>query len=603
MTDTPPSRPKSQLASPDFIFGTLGTDEQRLADWKARQEGLTHNYELTPIDPRPQQPIRVEVTAGPTVPISDVFIHYTTDGSRPEIGGSLTRIASTTRGEIKWNTPMWGYVRTFSGEIPAQGQGTIVRYVITGMRNDSKRIFAHDATGRAVFSFAVDRYAVPTWLEKAVFYHIFVDRFAPSPDRQFAKPAKLDGFFGGTLRGILAKLDYLCKLGVNALWLSPIFPSPSHHGYDATDFRNVEPRLGNKTDLRNLVQELHKRDMKIILDFIPNHTSNLHPFFEAAQRDMRSPYYPYYVFNEHPDEYDTFFGVKNLPKLNNENAATRKYVIESALYWMQEFGIDGFRLDYAQGPSRDFFVDYYAAVKAANPESIHFGEIVESPSTLATYEGVLDGLLDFTWMQFMRKLFAFGEGNVTEFDQFQNAHEVYFSRRNLARFSFLDNHDMNRFLWAAGGDIARLKLAAVSQLTLTATPIIYYGTEIGLSQQRDIRQGDFGIFEEARLPMEWDEKKHDKELFELYRKLIALRKQVAALRQGTRWAWLVNPETGCYGYLRRSSTDTAAVAFNLGPKAQIIDMPSAQWKDAFTGEALPAKLNLPSMGFMVALQK
>ncbi|HRE46722.1 MAG TPA: glycoside hydrolase family 13 protein [Aggregatilineales bacterium] len=586
----------------DFIFGTLATDDLRLASLRQAAAGLLHDQTILPRDPKPQQPLTIHASAGPDAAVNDVFIHYTTDGSLPEIGGGTTRTVAAMRAGTTWDTFLWGYVRHYSGEIPGQPEGTILRYRLSGVTADGQRLWAQDSMKRGVFSVAVDRYRVPAWVQDAVIYHIFVDRFAPSYGREFASPQKLDGFFGGTLRGITEHLDYLADLGVNTLWLSPLMPSPSHHGYDSTNFRGIEPRYGTKSDLKALISEIHRRGMRILLDFVPNHTSNTHPFFESALANPESPYASYYTFTNHPDEYDTFFGVKTLPKLNNDSPAARRYVIESAVYWLEEFGIDGFRLDHAQGPSHDFWTDYYTAVKKANPDSLHFGEIVEPPTTLLSYEGVLDGVLDFNALQMIRRLFAYGSLDAAGFEQFQAAHENFFTGKNFSRFSFLDNHDMNRFLWAAQGDTRRLKQAAVCQFTLGATPIVYYGTEVGLSQQRDIRQGDFGILEESRLPMIWDATKRDNDLLAFYKMLIGLRKKSTALRMGTRSAFCVDPATGRYGFLRRGGSETILVAFNVSDEPQVIDLPSVTWVDAFSEAQVSRRATIEPRGFLLAKQ-
>lgn len=588
----------------DFIFGTLATDDLRLRAIRTAQRGLTHEYQATPRDPRPDQPTRLEITAGPDAPVSEVFIHYTTDGSQPVMGGLSTRTAPTMRSGVDWNTLLWGYMRRFVGELPGQRENTTVRYAISGLLPDGQRLWAQDSRGHTCFSYHVDRYTVPAWVQDAVIYHIFMDRFAPTPGRKFQTPDRLDGFFGGTLRGLLGKLDYLSELGVNVLWLSPIYPTPSHHGYDATNFRAIEPRLGNRQDLKALIDEAHRRGIRVILDFVPNHTSDQHPYFEAARTNPASPYRDYYTFSHWPDEYDTFFGVRSLPQINNNHPAARRYVIDSAVFWMQEFGVDGFRLDYAHGPSHDFWTDFYAAVKAANPQSVHFGEIVEAPDFLRTFEGIMDGVLDFNWLQMVRRLFAFKSASVSDFEQFQSAHEAFFIGHNFARFSFLDNHDMNRFLWVARGDVRRLMLAAVCQFTLSATPIIYYGTEIGLSQIRDVRQsGGLGILEESRLPMPWDAGTQNKDLFRFYQRLIKLRRESPALRQGTRSPWLNDSANGRYGYLRRAPNETMFIALNRSEAPQDFDLPGVGWRDVLSDNTLPGRVRLDPLGYLVARQK
>lgn len=161
---------------------------------------------------------------------------------------------------------------------------------------------------------------------------------------------------------------------------------------------------------------------------------------------------------------------------------------------------------------------------------------------------------------------------------------------------------MNRFLWAARGDITRLMQAAVAQFTLSAVPIIYYGTEVGLSQQRDIRQGDLAIMEEARLPMIWDAQSQHRGLFRFYRDLIKLRRESSALRNGVRSAWLVDSIHGRYGFLRRSAQETIMVALNVSDVMLDFDLPAVPWKDAFSGEALNGRQKLPPNGYLVARQ-
>jgi glycosidase len=131
-----------------------------------------------------------------------------------------------------------------------------------------------------------------------VIYQVFVDRFYPGRGRDWAQTDDLRGFCGGTLWGVAEKLDYIADLGVTCIWLSPIFPSPSHHGYDATDLYHVEPRLGGDEALRTLVSEAHRRDIRVLLDYVCNHVSQYHPVFVEAQADPTSPYRDWFTFDD-----------------------------------------------------------------------------------------------------------------------------------------------------------------------------------------------------------------------------------------------------------------------------------------------------------------
>jgi glycosidase len=150
----------------------------------------------------------------------------------------------------------------------------------------------------------------------------------------------------------------------------------------------------------------------------------------------------------------------------------------------------------------DFWADFRQVTRRVRPDCWTFGEVVEPPAAQIKFAGGLDGCLDFNLMEAFRSSFAYGEWNAERFMSFLSRHEAFFPE-DFSRPSFLDNHDMNRFLWAANGDFRRLILAALCQFTLSAPPVIYYGTEVGLSQERDVRQGGYGLPEESRLPMLW----------------------------------------------------------------------------------------------------
>ena len=153
-----------------------------------------------------------------------------------------------------------------------------------GVRDEDAAMFAFDPglwpiRRTAADAYQVDRERVPDWLRDAVIYQVFVDRFARPVACRSPSPSTPGGFYGGTLRGVTERLDHLADLGATCIWLSPIFPSPSHHGYDATDYRSIEPRLGTEADLRELIEAAHARGLRILLDYVVNHVSSAHPAF------------------------------------------------------------------------------------------------------------------------------------------------------------------------------------------------------------------------------------------------------------------------------------------------------------------------------------
>ena len=549
----------------DFIFGTLATEELRLKHVRTLRAGVSHSHARFPRDPLPGQEITLELSVGPDHPCEQAWVYWTNDGSEPAGKSGVTTnghaLSMQTSG-VEWDTVLWGYIRRYRAIIPGQTPGTVIRYFLTGITTSGTEIHADNGTLYACF-IADD--PTPDWTQNAIVYQIFVDRFYPGTARRWLSPQTPAGFYGGTLRGILDKLDYLSDLGVNVLWLTPIFPSPSHHGYDATDLFDIEPRLGTKRDLRNLLDESHQRNIRILLDLVPNHVSNLHPTFQSAISDKESPYHNWYTFTNWPEKYRSFFDVPDLPQLNLRESSARQHMLDAVAFWL-DFGVDGYRVDYAIGPAPDFWADFRKVTRQAKSDCWTFGEVVEPPDSQLNFAGGLDGCLDFNLMEAFRNTFAYSEWNAEAFASFLTRHEAFFPE-GFSRPSFLDNHDMNRFLWAAQGDLRRLRLAALCQFTLPGPPVIYYGTEVGLSQARDVRQDGRGLPEESRLPMLWGGDQ-DTDLLEYYRRLIHLRKDISTLKTGR--IQIVEAVRDIIAFTR-GDTKELLVVLNLSTKKQKVD--------------------------------
>jgi glycosidase len=607
----------SAQASADFVFGTFATDTLRLARLRAERRGLVHAQRLTPPDPQPGEPVQIHVSVGPDIAADMVVCYYTIGGSEPHGERGHARVGQVvplTRTHIEWDTLVWGYVAHWSAVLPAQAKGTLVRYRIEAWSEHGPSQWAREIAGvvggdppadldtadadlfqipdspplwpvrrQGTYAYHVDQQQVPGWLRDAVIYHIFVDRFAPDAGQSFRSPESLSGFYGGTLRGILERLEYLSELGITCLWLSPIFVSPSHHGYDSTDYGTIEPRLGTTADLQALIAAAHARGIRILLDYVVNHVSNAHPIFQQALADRSSQAAEWFTFTHWPDQYLSFFGVAGLPQINSDAAPARHYMIEQAQFWLAQ-GIDGFRLDYANGPSHAFWSEFRAATRTIRADSVTIGEIVDTPTLQKSYLGRLDGCLDFILMQALRQFFAFGTLSASAFDSFLQRHLAYFSG-DFVLPSFLDNHDMNRFLWVVGGDTRRLKLAALCQFSLPHPPIIYYGTEVGLSQAHDVRRPDgSGYAEEARGPMRWADQ--DADLHSFYQQLIAIRRSVPEIWRGQHHALVIDDANGIYAYRCAAGQHTAVIALNVSAQRQIVHLPEhASYHLALTSDS------------------
>lgn len=554
----------------DFIFGTLSTEASRLTHIQTTRGGITHAQRRLPRDPQPGQPTQIFLTLGPSHPHPRAWVYWTNDGSDPAGQNGIAsngHAAPLTPVSSEWDSLLWGYVRTLRGEIPAQGRGVIVRYRIAASGDGEDAL----ADNGAYYAYYVDDDPPPAWTKDAVIYQVFVDRFFSSAIDFPTVEEKPSLKCNGTLRGLIEKLDYIAALGVNCIWLTPVHPSPSYHGYDATDFYEINPRLGTKEDFKELIGQAHARGIRILMDYVPNHWSNLHPFFQEARTDKNSPYVQWHTFEQWPDEYKKFFTARSLPQINLRFPPARQHVTGAARYWL-EFGVDGFRVDYCIGPTPDFYADFRAATRTAKPESWTFGEAVDPPDSQLTFEGGMDGALDFMLLEALRNAFAFGKWDARQFADFLDRHEAYFPD-SFSRPSFLDNHDMNRFLWVAKGDLRKLKLAALCQFTLQGAPVIYYGTEVGLSQPRDMMQNGHAIHEEARMPMLWGADQNT-DLLDFYRALIQLRKSESALRHGTRETIFANDNL--LAYRRAWDGESLVCVMNLSANAAELGLEAAE---------------------------
>ena len=382
------------------------------------------------------------------------------------------------------------------------------------------------------------------WFKKAIIYHILIDRFAGySSTKNWDKPI----FIGGNLRGIIKKLPYLKKLGVNTLWISPFYKTSAYHGYHITDFYQIDPRFGTTEDLKKLIKTIHENNMHIIADFVPNHCSKNHPFFKDAQNNKNSGYKKWFYFTNWPSDYLCFLSINDLPKINLNYPPAREHIINAAKYWLS-YGLDGYRLDHVIGPSHDFWKQFNYEIKREYPQVVLIGEVwmlgikfselktinikwkllkwlfgASSDSLLKEYVGELDGVLDFKFQEMIKAHIAWDASDWAKQKLYRKI-KLHCKKYpdNYFLSTFLDNHDINRFLFECKNDKEKLKQAAEIQFSVDQPAIIYYGTEIGMSQEKSMWEfhshGDL----QARRPMNW--KRQDNDLVSFYKKLIEQKK-------------------------------------------------------------------------------
>lgn len=386
---------------------------------------------------------------------------------------------------------------------------------------------------------------MPAWTRYSTWYHIFLDRFAgvdPALRDRWDEPI----FLGGNLQGVQAALPYLQDLGVDVVWLSPFFETVAYHGYHVTDFLAVDPRFGREADLRALVAAAHAADMRVIMDFVPNHCHEDHPFFRAAQAGDAA-YRPWFFWDEQ-GQHLGYQDYRNMPKVNLDYEPARQHFLDAARHWL-DMGIDGLRLDYAIGPSFDFWAAFRDAIKPDYPEVLLVGEVwlekvlmrdlpqvhirrtywrwaeghIPKADLQRDHIGLLDGVLDFHARDLLADRLAPGGANAAEVARLLAAHQASYPA-DYCLPVFLDNHDINRYLFDADGDRAKLQAAIELQMQQPQPAIVYYGSEVGLSQTQSVWRAVPYADLEARRPFPWDEAAQDRALHAFVREAIARRR-------------------------------------------------------------------------------
>ena len=385
-----------------------------------------------------------------------------------------------------------------------------------------------------------------TQMKNALIYHILIDRFAGFKKRRRQKTDET--WIGGTLRGIERKLPYLKKLGVTALRLSSPFKSTAYHGYSITDLGRIDPHFGSTQDLKRLIRTAHTRGMSVFLDYIATHCSNQHPFFQDALHSPKSPYRTWFSFTDWPKRYAKFLNYYNdLPKWNLANPATRDYIIKSAVYWLRATQCDGFFLDHAIGAPDAFWKKLTFRIRKAKQNAVLIGEAWFAQDTnprilpaitmtrakelfrnrrhihggiqdaaLREYVGIFDGCIDFTANRLFYEYFVKRAISKKTFGRRLAEHYQRFPDDFLLPL-FLDSHDSNRFLFQVNNRVETLKAAASIQYRIPQPKLVYYGTEVGMTQKR-LWGGDQG-FVNARRKMIWNPEKQNQKLLRWYREL------------------------------------------------------------------------------------
>ncbi len=458
----------------------------------------------------------------------------------------------------------------------------------------------------------VDVFQPPAWVKDAVFYQIFPERFAngdPSLDPENVEPwggePTPTNFFGGDLQGVIDHLDHIERLGVNAIYFTPLFEATTNHKYDTRDYLKVDPHFGTNEKLKELVDVCHKRGIRVLLDAVFNHAGRTFaPFVDVLEKGAASPYADWFHVREFPlrvedgiPTYETFAFEPIMPKLNTENPEVKKYLLEVARYWIEEVGIDGWRLDVANEVDHAFWREFRQTVKKVNPDAYILGEIWHD--SIAWLQGdQFDAVMNYPFTNAVLDFFAKGTLDAAGFSRAIGKQlAAYPQQVNETAFNLLDSHDTPRLLTICGDDERRMRLAALFQLTYPGTPCIYYGDEVGMNGAGD---------PDCRKCMVWEEEKQNREMLEFYRRTISLRKEFSALRDIDIRFLQAEEGSRVLVYERRSEQGPGfIIALNAGERQAKVSVEAAgAWVDAYSDEAADASrghldASLPPYGFIV----
>ncbi len=486
------------------------------------------------------------------------------------------------------------------------------------------------------------------WPQAGVTYEIFVQSFYDS-----------DGDGIGDFSGVTQKLDYVGELGANAIWFMPIMPSPTYHKYDVTDYKAVHPDYGTLDDFKTLLDEAHRRDIKIVVDLIINHTSSEHPWFLEAKTGRDNPYRDYYVWAQKDtiadfldkktitldsdnirqwhdpgigeDFYYGFFW-GGMPDLNFDNPKVREEIHEIGRFWLEEVGVDGFRLDAAKHIFPDerpldnhgFWKEFRAKMEAIKPDVYLVGEVYDKKEVVAPYLPGLPALFNFDFHYTLLETMNTGEGMLLARKQKEILDFYQGITAEFIDATISSNHDQPRLLSELGADPAKYKQAIAVMLTMPGAPYLYYGEEIGMLGLKPD--------EHIREPFLWDKKAKDtgrtkwikakystdstvtplevqrkdpNSYFHHYRNLIALRNSYPALAVGNLELPVGEFPSPVMAYFRKSGEQELFVVHNVGKEKVEISLPAGFGEVIFSlgaSEMNSGKLELTGNSSLVIMK-
>ena len=419
---------------------------------------------------------------------------------------------------------------------------------------------------------AADIHRPVQWMQDARFYQIFIDRFFRGNEEKDDSYITLPwgelptpkSFAGGDLKGITKKLPYLHELGVNALYLTPVFQSVSNHKYDTQDYFAIDEMFGGEKDFRKFMQTAHEAGFHVVLDAVFNHVSErCLQFRDVLQNGKASRYFDWFLIDgdkvdRQKVNYQCFAACDYMPKWNTSCEEVQHFLIGVALHYMKEYGVDGWRLDVSDEVSHDFWRKFRAAVKAENGACVIIGENWHDANPYLRGDQY-DSIMNYAFTKACLDAFAFGTLDATGFAEKLN--ELLMRNTDTVNgmmLNLLDSHDTHRFLTQVGADIQKLGCALAVLYLFVGAPCIYYGTEIGM---------EGGYDPDCRRTMDWARAEERPPLWRLVQRLAALKRESAALHGTKAKIWA----EGDLFFLERGETNKLRLTVNFGKEQPLTD--------------------------------
>ncbi|MBQ2981133.1 MAG: alpha amylase N-terminal ig-like domain-containing protein [Lachnospiraceae bacterium] len=435
---------------------------------------------------------------------------------------------------------------------------------------------------------------VPQWAKNKVVYQIFPSRYATtekvSEKDWYKAPIGPRDDLKGNLRGVINALVHLKDMGIDVLYMTPIFKSNSSHKYDTIDYYKIDDSFGGEDDLKELVNKAHSMDMKVILDGVFNHTSpEFFAFKDIVENKANSRYKDWYYIDSFPvkqpsrmtrPNFKTFAYFGGMPKLNLNNEETAQYFINVGKYWIEKCNIDGWRLDVGDEVVHEFWKKFRKAVKSVKEDAFVIGEIWHYAGDFLEGDE-WDSIMNYSFYYSVHDFLCHETISASRFVE-----SLDFMRGRLYRdinavlLNLIDSHDTARFLHVASGDKKKLKLAAAFQLLLPGMPMIYYGDEYGMTGGND---------PDCRRGMVWDEKYQDLDIYNWYCNLIRTRKENPALTEGELVSCMTDDDKGIIKMVRRLDDKEVIVIFNGRGASVSVDKYVGRI-DEITGEVFDGEL-------------